>query len=194
MSNPTTEVEALTVIDDALTKLEDPEARDRVLRWAVAKFGGSGAQAAPATVANTRGTQPMALEPSGISGPAALWLRRNGIETDQALAMIFSLDQQELDVIASEVPGANLKGRMRSVLLLRGVCSFLRNGEFKFSDDVLRDTCKHYNAYDKNNFAKYLSGMNDEIVGNRESGYALTPKGQKAAADLVKSMTASMVW
>jgi hypothetical protein len=198
MSSPTTEIEALAAIDAALSNLDDQEARERVIRWAIAKFAKTGQGSmdveGDSTSASRVGVHAEGPASNSLNPSAALWLRRNAISSDQSLSMIFSLDQQELDVIAAEVQGDTVKKRMRSVFLLRGVCGLLRSGEFKFSDDEARMTCKHYNAYDKNNFANYVKSISDEVVGSRTSGYALTPKGQKAAADLIKAIGSSLVW
>jgi hypothetical protein len=70
------------------------------------------------------------------------------------------------------------------------VCALLTTGEFRFGDDLVRSTCKHYDAYDLNNFSNALKAMAAEVNGNKESGYALTPRGQKGAADLLKQMLA----
>jgi len=192
VANIFSEAEAIAAVDKALSALEDERARERVLTWANAKYGAS--QLAPASgrvavpsptdVASTAAEHhdwPLAL-------PAQLWLKRNGIALDGRLAQVFSLNQSEVDLIADEIPGTSARARTRNVVLLRGACANLVSGEFRFDDESLRTTCRHYNAYDQANFSKHLRSMSDEVTGTRDAGYTLTAKGQRAAAELIKYM------
>jgi hypothetical protein len=195
MTQSITEPEAIAAIDRALADLADDGARTRVLAWAVAKYG----HAELASLRTLRGPNPGASasgqverEPApmleGVNPGASLWFKRNGIPLDERLGSIFSINQSDIDLVAPSVPGESRRARLRSVFLLRGVCALLTTGEFRFEDDVVRTTCKHYDAYDLNNFSNALKAMSSEVTGNKESGYSLTPRGQKAAADLLKQV------
>jgi hypothetical protein len=175
-----TEADAIAAVDRALSALEDDRARERVLAWALSKYGPSRAAVGPPVA--VPGALSMSAVPADIlssdqlSGAAQLWLRRNAIPVDDRLARIFSLDQTEIDLIAHDVPSG-------SVFLLRGACSYLATGEFRFADEQVRTACRHYNAYHQANFANYLKSFSDEIAGNKDTGYTLTAKGQRGAID-----------
>ncbi len=184
------ETDVMSALDQALKSLDDPEARLRVLAWLVAKHGGrSGSAAVHAAVAVD---QPRGGDiATGLSKPAQLWLKRSGIPTDDRLAAIISVDQDDIDVVASEIPGENVKARMHNVFLLRGAAEYLKTGEFKFTDEQVRSTCRHYGAYDADNFSQYLKSFEGEVSGGRKTGYSLTAKGQRVAAELLRAMVAS---
>src|SRR5262245_48168205 len=126
-----TEPEAIGAIDRALADLPDDGARIRVLAWAVAKYG----QGELATLRTPRGpsggmtAQQLAREPDttleGVSPAASLWFKRNGIPLDDRVSSVFSIDQSDIDLVAPSVPGDSRRARLRSVFLLRGVCSLL---------------------------------------------------------------------
>lgn len=187
------EADAIAAIDRALSALDDVAARRRVLSWANDKFGNR-AMSAPAVPSpidvphEVDGPATADDWAPSLSSPAHLWLRRNSIPVDDRLARIFSIDQPQVDLIAAEIPGQSTKARMRALFLLRGACAYLTSGEFRFSDDVVRETCRQYGAYDSSNFSMYLRSFNDEVAGSRDSGYSLTARGQRAAADLIKQM------
>lgn len=185
------ETDVMSMIDHALKSLGDPEARIRVLAWLVAKHGaGSGKtfQVPPSAIESPRGREQIA---TGLSKSAQLWLKRSGIATDDRLAAIISVDQNDIDVVASDIPGENVKARMRNVFLLRGAAEYLKTGEFKFTDEQVRSTCRHYGAYDADNFSQYFKSFEGEVSGSRRTGYSLTARGQRVAAELLRSMVAS---
>ncbi len=190
--NEPSETDVMSAIDQALKSLDDPEARSRVLAWVVAKHGGRTQPTVPfqasRAVHQARRAEENATE---LSKPAQLWLKRSGIEDDDRLAAIVSVDQSDIDVVASDIPGDSVKARMHNVFLLRGVAEYLKGGEFKFTDEQIRSTCRHYGAYDADNFSQYLKSFEGEVSGTRKTGYALTAKGQRAAVQLLRAMVAS---
>ncbi len=57
---------------------------------------------------------------AGINAVAQKWMRRNGLSASQ-LSSLFSLDLDDIDLVAASVPGKNNRQRLRSVALLKGV-------------------------------------------------------------------------
>jgi hypothetical protein len=92
-------------------------------------------------------------EIEGISPVAKKWMLRNGLLESQ-LSAIFSLGVDEIDLIAKTVPGTNLKDRMRSVALLKGIAAYLGTGATRFTHEQLKEACLHDKAYDATNFSK----------------------------------------
>ncbi len=124
---------------------------------------------------------------AGISPVAQRWIQRNGLRAEQ-LSSIFSLGGDEIDLVANKVPGKSSRAKMRSVFLLKGVAAYLGGGAARFAHDKVKETCVHYDAYDRPNFAKHLKEFAAEISGSKESGYTLTPRGLTNAAGVVKEM------
>lgn len=189
------EVEVLAAIDAALSSLTDVDARHRVLSWAVAKYG-------PIAVLqrSTRPSDPenvarasdgaVSAPRSGIHPLAQQWLKRNGIAADERLSAVVSIDHAEVDITVDDLPDTTAKARMRSVFLLRGIAAYLATGDWRFDDSSARRTCRHYNAYDPSNFSSYLRDLSIEVMGDKETGYTLTARGQKAAAELLRALVA----
>jgi hypothetical protein len=126
----------------------------------------------------------------GVSAVALKWIRRNGLVAEQ-LSKVFSLGLDEIDLVAQSVPGKNKKEKMRSVLLLSGAAAYLGTGAPRAEDTKVREALGHYNAYDTTNFATYMRDFAPEVSGTKATGYTLTARGLAAAAEVIKSMTAS---
>lgn len=123
----------------------------------------------------------------GINPVAQKWLRRNGIQTAN-IESIFSLTGDEIDLISESVPGDSKRARVRSVVLLTSAAAYLASGAARVSDEKLREILRHYDAYDRPNFATHLKDLAAEVSGTKEHGYSLTPRGLAAAAQLLKQM------
>jgi hypothetical protein len=139
----------------------------------------------PSTPATRPKDGPDGLE--GINSVAKKWMSRNGL-TSEALSKLFSLGIDEIDLIAKKIPGGNKKDRMRSVILLKAVASYLSSGAARVTHEQIKTTCLHYDAFDSSNFAGYLKDMNAEVSGTKEAGYTLSARGLTNATELVKSM------
>jgi hypothetical protein len=133
-----------------------------------------------------RGEEADGLE--GISSVAQKWIRRNGLTT-KTLSNLFSLGVDEIDLVANKVPGKNKKQKLRNIVLLLGVASYLGTGAARINNPRLKEACGHYGAQDPTNFARYMKELSAYVTGNREGGYSLTPKGMTAATELVKEMS-----
>ena len=116
------------------------------------------------------------------------WMQRNGLSMS-SLSKIFSVGEDEIDLIAKSVPGKSKKTRTHSVILLKGVAAYLGSGAARISHQQIKETCLHYDAYDSPNFAAYLKDFASEITGTKQSGYTLTARGLAAATELAKEMT-----
>lgn len=126
----------------------------------------------------------------GISPVAQKWMRRNGLSESQ-LSSLFSLGVDEIDLIAKAVPGNKKKDKMRSVLLLEGVASYLGTGAARVDYEKLKQAVGHYGADPGGNFWSYMKDFNAEVSGSTSSGFTLTSRGLTAATELVKEMAAS---
>lgn len=126
----------------------------------------------------------------GVSPIAQKWIKRNGL-TNMHLEPLFSLGVDEIDLVAKSVPGKSKPERVRSVLLLQGIASYLSTGAARVPDEKLREACRHYNAYDATNFSKHLKAVSAEATGSRESGYTLTSRGLAAATEMIKNYSQS---
>jgi hypothetical protein len=133
------------------------------------------------------GTSEPSVSTDGISPVASKWMVRNGL-TAASLSSLYSLGLDEIDLVARDVPGTSKKDRMRSVLLLKGIASYLSTGVARVTDEKIREACIHYDAFDRPNFAKHLRDFAREVGGTRESGYTLTAAGLAAATDIIKDL------
>lgn len=123
----------------------------------------------------------------GISPVAQKWMRRNSLAA-AALSTLFSLGVDEIDLVAKDVSGKNKKERMHSVVLLKGIASYLGSGAARFTHEQIKEACLHYDAYDSANFAAHMKSFSAEVSGSKENGYTLTPRGLTAATDLIKQV------
>lgn len=125
-------------------------------------------------------------ELEGISPVAKKWMTRGGLSSAE-LSKIFSLGIDEIDLIAKTVPGTKKKERMHSVLLLKGVASYLGTGIARCTHEQSKEALLHYDAYDSSNFASHLRSMAGDISNSKE-GYTLTPRGLASATEMVKGL------
>lgn len=199
------EIFAISEVYAALEEL-DSGAQSRVLKYVADKLGlGEPIQVHSGTMGineaddtnnaqgkteHTEHTEHKAEEDAdleGISPAGRKWITRNGLQLNQ-LSAIFSLGGEEIDLIAKSVPGNSKTKRMRSVILLKGIASYLGTGATRLTDQEVRETCLHYDAMDAGNFATHLKGLASEVTGSKETGYSLTARGIAGATELAKGM------
>ncbi len=197
-----TEVAAMSAVINAIQSLE-PDAQRRVINYAIQRFK---LQSASLDTPHDPPADQVVDEPQrrllrdepprdqkaneedgldGVSAVARKWMSRSGLTPD-AISRLFSLGIDEIDLVATKVPGKNKKDRMRSVVLLKGVASYLGGGAARVTHEQLKETCLHYDAYDSSNFATYLKEMSAEVGGTKEAGYTLTARGLTGATELIK--------
>src|SRR5205085_1189992 len=125
----------------------------------------------------------------GISPVASKWMKRSGLDSD-SVSKLFSLGIDEIDLVATKVPGGSARERLRQVMLLLGAAGYLSNGVPRIENEKLREAEKHYDADAGGNFNKYLKTWASEISGARARGdLTLTTRGLNAARDLIRQMT-----
>jgi hypothetical protein len=200
------EISAISSVYNALKAL-DPSAQMRVLRYSAEMLGlsaetvGSGVRRpqdqdvdqgaetvlpAPGPMLDSQGTD----DAEGISPVALKWMRRSGLDP-KSLQKLFSLGIDEIDLVASKIPGSSKKDRMRSVLLLKGIATYLGTGVPRVSYEHLKEACLHYDAYDAGNFAAYIKSFAAEVTGSKELGYTLSARGLTSGTEIVKKMLES---
>jgi hypothetical protein len=195
------EIAAIGRVNAALLNL-DASAQTRVLRYVIQKFSlGAAFEYMPGERAPRHSpdedvappemgtaTEPSAAEDlDGISPIAQRWIRRSGLKVGE-LSSLFSLGVDEIDLIASSVPGDTKKDRMRSVFLLKGMAAYLGGGVARITHEQVKEACLHYDAFDSPNFARSVRQFAAEIGGSKEDGYTLTPRGLTAATELVRQI------
>lgn len=198
------ELNAMRTVYGALKGL-DSAAQNRVLDYVMRRLGmqrGSSDHAVEHFSERVRGTEKIReQEPNtdaeaeegleGISPVAQKWMKRNAL-TASELSSLYSLGVDDIDLVASTVPGKGTKEKMRNVLLLKGIAAYIGSGAARISDDKLREACGHYGAYDSTNFSKQIISLGAEVTGNKESGYTLTSRGVTEATKLIKQLTAKI--
>ena len=205
--NPTVidpEIDAIGLVFSTLSSL-DTEAQIRVIEYVAGKLGiqkhfalrpsggpgethGPSAKMRDEAEPETTPQGPSADSSSGISPVAQKWMTRSGLGTEH-LGKIFSLLGDEIDLIAESIPGESKRNRMHNVILLKGIAGYLATGAARVTHEQIKETCLHYDAFDRPNFATYLKGFSADVSGSKDSGYTLTPRGIAAATALVKQMT-----
>jgi hypothetical protein len=209
------EVEAIKAVIAALNGL-DPVGQTRVLGYVIDALGlelgasSSGAVAAATAKAATARemlSQFSATEPrqseniakaqedvddeqddlEGINSVAQKWMKRNGLSSSQ-LSSLFSLGIDDIDLVSNSVPGKDIKQRLRSVVLLKAVASYLSSGAARLDSKKLKEAASHYKADAGGNFTTYMASMASEVSGTAATGYTLTSRGLTAATELIKSL------
>ena len=192
------EIAAIESVVEALRDLP-PDARQRVFRYVAGKFsiglqGSEISQARADSVISGQGPvfaggpmSPNSFYTEGISPVALKWMQRSGL-SPALLSDIFSLGGSEISLISKDVPGKSKRQRMRNVLLLEGITTYLGKGVPRVSYDELRQACEHYDAYDGANFAAHLKSFGADISGSKDTGYTLSARGLTAATHLIKGM------
>lgn len=127
----------------------------------------------------------------GVSPAAIKWMKRNGFTSDQ-LSKLFSLGIDEIDLVAKKVPGTSMRDKTRSVILLKGIASYLGTGVPRVTYEQIKEASQHYGAFDNTNFAKYVKTMAADVSGTKESGYTLTARGLTEATELVRELGVSV--
>jgi len=197
------EFTAITQVHTALRNL-DPGAQVRVIEYVADKLGVLGqlgmstgerrarepepADRSAESAEKRQPTEPPSgsADDDGINSVALKWMKRSGLAV-QSLTSLFSFGD-DIDLIATTVPGKSKTQRVHSVLLLKGVAAYLASGVPRVTHEQLKETALHYDAFDGPNFAAHIRSFAPEISGTKQSGYTLTPRGLSAATELIKSI------
>jgi hypothetical protein len=180
------QTEILAKIIELLTPLSSEE-RQRMVKASLTFLGESQLSA---TRAQNEQTDEDANQDLGLPVRVRSWLKQNGILTDQ-FQQVFHVVNDEVEVIASAIPGASTKERTINAYVLAGLAKFLISGEMKFDDKFARDVCSKSGCFDATNHSTYLKARSNLFTGSKDAGWALTAPGLKHSADLVKALTKS---
>ena len=114
-------------------------------------------------------------------------MRRTGLPGDK-LSALFSLGVDEIDLVAKSVPGQNTKEKLRSLILLLGIASYLGTGVARTDYSKLKLAMQHYGIDPGKNMSTYLKDFAPESSGSVSGGFALTARGMNSATELIKEM------
>lgn len=122
---------------------------------------------------------------------ATRWMSQNNVST-AALEEVFHVDAGDVEVIAREIPGSGKRGQSLNCYLLEGVKALLATDEPKFTDAAAVSLCRTMGCYDPPNHSKTRNELGNNVAGSKSGGFTLPAPGLRAAAELVKSMSASV--
>jgi hypothetical protein len=188
MTDTPTDIPAVTTNLYNLLQPLQSEERKRVIKAALTMLGDD------TSVANQKSEKGGAADDgdgdnSDFNSKARTWMSRNKVSA-QELAHVFHVDGETVDIILDTVPGKNQKEQAINAYMLTGVAELLKTGDPKFTDKVARESCKKLGCYADTNHATYLKRPGKVLSGSKDSGWTLTGPGMKAAAELVKELTA----
>jgi hypothetical protein len=126
-------------------------------------------------------------EIEGISAVAKKWMKRTGLSGEK-LSALYSLGVDEIDLVANSVPGQTTKDRLRSLMLLEGVASYLGTGAPRVEYNRLKTAMGHYGIDPGTNLSTYLKTFAAEATGTASAGFTLTARGLNSATELIKEM------
>ncbi len=124
---------------------------------------------------------------NGISRQAKNWMKQNSITVDQ-LQQVFHLADGNAEVIASEIPGKDVKSKTINAYILKGISRMLSTGDSGFDDKSARALCKNSGCYSDANHSVYIKAKGNKLTGSKDAGWKLTAPGMKFGADLVKQV------
>ncbi len=174
--------EIVGAIVDLLTPLPS-EDRRRIIQAALTLLG----EDAVAKVSAGQREQPQDIEgASDLPLRARNWMKQNGLSVDQ-INQVFHLDNESVQVIASEIPGKNNRERVRNAYILQGIACLLQSGDGHFDDAAARALCSSHGIFDGTNHMKYMKGGN-EFTGSKDKGWTQTAPGLKLGAVLIAGL------
>jgi hypothetical protein len=171
-----------TLVEE-LTPLGSDE-RHRAIQASLTLLGEAPIQAVGGTKSNE---QHGAEEDVGeFSARSRIWMRQNSISPEELL-QVFHVNEGEVEIIASEIPGKSNRDKVRNAYVLLGIARLISLGEAKFDDKSARALCASSGFYDKTNHMKYMKGGN-EFTGSKDKGWMLTAPGLKHGAEIIKEL------
>jgi hypothetical protein len=193
------EITAIARVYDALKELE-PAAQLRVLEYVAGKLGisspfsdeerGKAHDSDEALSTSSLHQTEKNEDTEGISPVAIKWMKRSGLAASN-LSALFSLGGDEIDLVAEKVPGNSKTQRMHSVVLLKGIASYLSSGVARMTHEKIKEACLHYDAFDSPHFARQLKDFSSEVTGTKESGYTLTARGLTVATEIIRKLAST---
>lgn len=176
-------------ITDVMTKVVElllplaSEEREKVIKASLALLGEN------AEITQDKGKKDKRIEEISeeFNSKVKAWMRQNNI-TSEILEQVFQIDNGNVEVIASQVPGKNGKDKTINAYVLEGVCQLLASGDAKFTDKSARDLCRHLGCYNSANHSAYMQAKGNALSGSKEKGWSLTAPGLRNAAELIKDI------
>lgn len=180
MSGNEDNTKALNTIISALSSLK-PDDRHRVVNAAMLFLGEKAVDPAKKQLVDDGkggggGT---------YSAKAQRWMKQNNVTADELEEVFEIKDDKTFEI--HDVPGTSKKERTLNTYILTGLGKLLAADEKKFDDALARKYCDDANCYDAANHSVYIEKRGKDFNGNKTKGWALTPKGMKTAAGLVKA-------
>jgi len=124
---------------------------------------------------------------AGFHIKAKSWMKKYTVTAEQ-LSHIFHMENDTVEIIAHEVPGASTKQKTINAYVLTGIGQLLVTGEAKFDDKAGRAACQSLGCLNDSNHATYMKDKGNVLSGSKDSGWTLTGPGLKVGADLVKGL------
>ncbi len=189
---------SLPEIVNEFYKLLDPldtEDRQRVITSVMALFGEVAMPSNKLSHGSVENHDEDGDGPDGSTFTATLgknakrWLNQYGV-TAEMLEEVFHRDNGKIAIIASKVPGESMRDKAKYCYLLAGIRFLLEKDEAKFDDAIAIEVCTHYGCYNSPNHNRTRKDLGSLATGNKKNGFTLPAPGLRAAADLIKEMTA----
>ena len=118
---------------------------------------------------------------------AQTWIKQNNLSMEE-LQQVFLIDEGNVEVIPSEIPGTGKRKQTYNAYVLTGIAKLLSTGNPSFDDKSARALCKSSGCLDVANHANYLKEKGNEFTGTKDRGWTLTAPGLKRGALLVKEL------
>ena len=165
-----------------------PEGRQRAIASALMVFGES-LPTAPRQKEKVTETDSdkHAAAGGGICQKAVAWMKKNALTREQ-LESVFLIDQNSIDVIASQMPQKTLAKQVVQAYIICGMATFLKTGELNFSDKDARELCERVGAFDATNHSTNTKKFGSLITGSKDAGWKLTNPGLSEGVKIVKQL------
>lgn len=161
-----------------------PEERQRVVTASMTLLG------AVQTNFNPESEKDRVGERGAVSatGRALTWMKQNQL-TDDEIQQVFQIENGEVEVLLSEIPGRDKREKTRNAYVLIGTGNLLSQGTASFTDTAARALCEASGCYDAGNHTKAIKDKGNLFSGSKEKGWTVTGPGLKHAAALIKKIT-----
>jgi hypothetical protein len=128
-----------------------------------------------------------------LRGEVKAFMRRRDVTQEQMESLVM-IEDGEVHFIKEPSHGEAKKGQNEWALLL-ALKNALLNNTFKADPEDVRSIAQEKGYYNPANFANYFKGDKygayfKEVLKSQGPAQPLTPEGEKALAELIKSLTA----
>jgi hypothetical protein len=179
---------------DLLLPINDVEVRKRAIKSVLVMLGDDPVMVDQKNKSSKGGDDVLENEEEDTAGDFNLktktWMRQNKL-TAQHLGHVFHIDGETVDIIAHNVPGANLSEQVANTYVLVGLRELIRNENPHFDDETARAECERLGTHGKSNHSRYVKSLGNKVTGSTNAGWTLTSPGLKAGAEIVKALATS---